>query len=58
LRESELRNLKKLLLILKPSDEHPGLVHDDHDFIRDRLKTPKENYEVDEDQFEVLMNQQ
>jgi hypothetical protein len=50
-------NLKKFELIVKPSDEHPGLVHDDDDFLKDRLKKPKEEHEVDDEQFEVLLNQ-
>ena len=56
LRQTQLINLRKLTLVVKPSDEHSGLVHDDDDFLRDRLKKPKEEYEVDDEQFEVLLN--
>jgi hypothetical protein len=41
--------LKKLRLVVKPSDEHPGLVNDDDDFLKDRLKTAKDDYEVDDE---------
>lgn len=42
-------NLKRFKLVIKPSDDHPGLVHDDDDFLKDRLKTTKEDYEVDDE---------